>query len=856
MDDPIFEIINNERIQKIITNFWRNTNINVLGYGNQGRRLVEELAYICRSPLSKIKGINVWVPNFRDGKIENYENDFHQRFNFLLTHSGGSEDYEKIMNLVKFNGFNRLNDLSSIVDNARDDEYNADLLIIASRYKFDMLFSDKFPKSKLELKEIEKFKLMRLIQSNIFNAPYDYDACVNLALNIQKKQLNLEQLITDFQKDRGINQGRLNMLSSNIIGITELGKVIKQYPGTVINIVNDVNITNYALAAEAKLSINRIVGPSSNDFARLQVLLREVYKYYFAENFQGEIKVPTLKGPHGGTLVFEREKIYFNNKSFNQIFGEDADSVYEKVKEDLFKYGMSFAKRNNRSCEDTVFNSLQPVILSVITDDSNIYRGSVFNRDFNAFTGLDFRIQRGNIFSDADTVSNLNQEVIGEFIEGTRIVQELTNLLVEEGYFPKISSVKSVLREIPPTNNDCISSLNSLLTLNSSNYEVINELIEQYSNRIKHASDSKIFELKKELTNLKTKKDIIKTLKHKLVMSLNSEIYFLSNLNMRSFTKVSFKHTLNPFKRHYDLNLKGKVSDDRLSHENNRLKLLDFIVKNNFVYALSERKSRGIMPTEYRIFRYDSKLSYITEPLILDKSSKEFNLEDMIVTDNELIYVLIKNKNEKFIAKVEPNTSKLIEITKVKKDIRSICAYNNNLILYSENVLYLFDGTTMNDIYESKEGIYDARICEKQDLIFFSHSYQDVSIIDINSNREKKLKSDLSIYDFHYDSNGLQIATLQKENITIFNYLNKDELFSVQTTKNNYILEDLIFSQANILIPTRNVLLVMKEPNELYALYHELISGQEINKHSGFFIQSIDNFQNFSTIIRGMKKND
>ncbi len=831
----------------------RDSTINIIGSGHQGKRLTEELAYLIKEPRSRIKKVNVW---FKKKESVNLSDDLSNRFNFLLTSDRNSQ-YEQIMDTIRFKEFTNLDSLSEITKNAIDDEKNADLLVVASRYNFDSLFNGEVPKSLNELKQLKESSIINLIQTSILGAPYSYSGCLDIAQGIQKRRVLLKELIENFQHSRGISKRRLGMLENNIIGITELGKTINGYPGTAINIVNDLNITNYDLAAEAEIPINRIIGPAMNDSARLHVALRTEYYEHYGKKFVGNISIPSVSGPHGIGMSFERDKIMFGDQYFNNVFGKYSDEIYASLKDKVHKYGILFVKNHGKTSIDTVYNSLLPVINSLLTEESNtLHRGTVFNEDFNAFTGLNFRVQRGTVIVDAAKISDSSEEVLSEFVDNTKTVQELTQLLVDEGHFSKLKCNKApILDVIEIEREEKISDILCDDFEIPSSYNIpwiykkvaqAEEILVNVKGKLSEASEKK--RVKTELKELNRIKEKTEELRNKLTQSLNTEIYFMSTVDKRAFVKASFDHRLSPALSKFKLDLEGKVEGSKLDYEHERLSLVDFVINNNKVYALSERITHANKPIIRRVFVYDSKNKLLNSKKVISEE-RDFEIEDFAISNQGEVYFIKSNDKGNSIESLNLNTGLLTKLSDIDSDMNSLISYKDKLILTSPMSFYVYDQGKLGEVYKSdKKIIGKTRVLEKEGILFYgSENKNKICAWDIEKDSLTSFDTRFRTFDFLSSNEGIQIATLNEKGILINNYKNKKRLFNNNGDK--YQLDKLILNDGKIWIPQKDILLVTKEPNEFYALYHE--KGN--NEQGDFFIQEVNNITDFSTSSSGLK---
>lgn len=439
------------------TTFWRDYDIHILGgTGHQGRELVRELADLVAKVESGINSVSVWVrPNHKK------EQDlFLNNQNYLFT-TGKQETYNKLADIFKFPTLTSLDDLQSIVK--LEDNYDvSSLLVITTRYNFEDLVvtgNNAFRITSEGQKQLSEKEVMHMVQTTFFNSPGTYKGCLQQLADAIDLKDEIGQVIKPFQPKGELS--RIGFLPSNLIGINELGKAIKGYKGTVINQTNPVDVISYALAAQADIPVNRIIGASATDFARF---ISEILRLYYEHHkipFRGKIEAPPILGTHDDGLTFDPLKIKFDGKTFNEVFGKYSQEASEILKRNVRGFGIDSKKLYSQTSIDTVRNSLIPYILNTMEDKvTKPIRGSVYFKDAEVFTGLDFIMQAGTIVSsNAMVLAELDKQTRTEFKEGTMAVKEITETLVGHGYMQELKP--RMVEAITPT--ESVSAFNLLI---------------------------------------------------------------------------------------------------------------------------------------------------------------------------------------------------------------------------------------------------------------------------------------------------------------------------------------------------------------------------------------------------------
>ncbi|MFH1770085.1 MAG: hypothetical protein ABH828_00860 [archaeon] len=757
---------------------WRDYTINVIGYGNIGKNYVRGLEPLILEPDSNIKQVNVWIRN----SVEDAAIEFHNDFNSLEW-----KDYDKIVEKVKFKRFWQIEDLTEITENAKDNSEESDMLVLFSRYNFKNIAKN--------LENLSKQEVVNKIRTTIKGNPKSYQDALIYLNTALKQSLDLEAIITGFQQETGINISRFNLLPGNIVGLKHLGSVLKGYQGTVVNLVNDIDITNYVFAAEADIPVNRIIGPADTDVARLKTAIKDVYFDFTGEVYKGEIESPPIYGSHGEFMAFEYTKIKFGSISFQVIFGEESENIGNLLLDKVKKYGIDFKEKNEVTSIDTIRNTLLPLTAAIVSEKpEKTFRGSIYHKEFNGFAGLNFEIKGGTVITpEVAIMESLSSECEKDFRKGTKIVQELTSLLAEKGYIQELNPRTDGLPEIPEKKEQ---------------ETLVEVIIEGAKNIVK------------ELIGNKEEK-----LKTKLAKSIDTEIYLPSSEQKRVILGTPLKNNLIHRALEYTVSIPREEGEyDWREREHQKMGIGEFKVSDKEIFVVAERP-HGNKTMEYRIFTFDinndSTPTYVSKPITSE--DVDFRLEEMVVNNNE-IYFLKKENGETTISKYNRDSNEFFDLQRVEDDIISLTPYQGKILVTSNNKVSLFDDEIMEEIYTSEENIGAVqKTSEIEKVLFYTtENGEGVVAVDLEGKfNPVSFETRYDSFDFiHIDNRGFQVATLTEEGIKVENFKNKKNLFAEKPSI-YYELKDSDLQDANIWMPNKNVIMAAQEPDKLYAIFHE-----------------------------------
>jgi len=834
---------------------WRDYTINMIGYGTQGKPTLFGLGQLITQHPTNIKRINVWL---RSG-YEDRKREFETQFSGLLKSSSTRGIYDRLTNIVQFHPFHRINNLGAkIVSNAQNNQEESDLLVITARYddfnKIMRIDSNKVIVLDNENKEkvLEEPTVLKIVQTTINNSPDSYEECAEVLRETLEKRSKLEELVSGFQKRKGTQLERFSMLRDNVIGITELGKAISGYPGTVLNLVNDTEITTYGLCAEAEIPINRIFAPAENDVARLQVILRSHYEKEKNEKFIGDIDFLNVYGGHGEFITFDYKKIRFNHQPFEEVFSDSPEGHYEIIREEAMKFGTTFAKRNKRTSDDTVWCSTIPVIKGVISETPKSYRGGVFNSDFQAFTGLNFRLKAGTIIQpDAKNIEQLSQRVQDEFLEGNKTIKELTNLLIEKEYFKRIKNLE--LAPIPDIPKQERKGFVGRLVRGQEELRTDMAYVKSEVGRLSQMEE-RIEELTKELKKAKRmpdeerirKETELKNLQMEeaLTKQIDATIYLPGiqdkNNEHLKITRYSFDSNLRPTINTYSCDLRGIVKKN-LTREHMNMSIHKIEVTNNQLFSLIYR-GHSNKRNEYRLFSFDLKTGDKTtgekiEPKIEGERDRRFRIEDMIAHAGDII-MSIKDANENYLATYSLKNNSFEKFMETESLVKLMFPYEGILLLTEEGVYH--NETRILSLEDETTGVY--QLLPKNKVLVYGVG-NAVCLADLETGQKKLFPSTKPFFDVKEFGEAIQLITaVDKNALEVTNYNSKVELFE-NVCQPHPIIKPEFTDLNNIFIQNKNIFFFGKETNELAVVYHK-------EKNSYLKPLNINNVDNMGGILK------
>jgi len=456
--------------------------INVIGAGNLAKPYVFKLAEKIANGNESIKRVNWWVRDYKTGEGITHREDLESTLEQNLTgylKENNTKAYTQAIDKIKVRGFRNLEDLKKIVEASQKQNFvkESDLTLILTRYDLSFLFKNTttsysdtilkelVPKNAKEIAAIGKERVileantLRYVKRPAIHDKYPefgYTECIENLLKIQKQVLNINEALEGYCKEINKEHFRLNGLAYTLIGNQALAQALEGYEGTIINMINPVEISNYQFAAHSKIPANKIFAPVENDYTRFTVFILQAYKDIFGKSFKGELTVPPILGPHNEFIYADQKQIFFDKISFDKMFaGNSPNNIFDQIIEKTRTYGINYAKTHGKAPEDTVYNSLITTTNILLKSEDTPIRGCVYDKDNKIFTGAQFILQNEKIALIKRNNLGMSQKLIEQLEKSVQNDKELQEYLTNskgagnilKEYKPKQSEIPKILIE-------------------------------------------------------------------------------------------------------------------------------------------------------------------------------------------------------------------------------------------------------------------------------------------------------------------------------------------------------------------------------------------------------------------------
>ena len=786
----------------------RNYTINIIGYGDQGQRLSVELAEIVKEPDSKIEKVNIWLRK-TDDAIKSEEDRFHHDFSYLK--SKGNDEYDEIRETFMFRSFRQLSKLSEIKEQAMEDENRGDLTLVLTRYSSLSNIIDSERMEPLSVPEIagrgiSKEDLVKMIKTTFFDIdglPVSEDPAEVLKdlEYVQQRRLKLEKIIDGEQERQGINQKRLDFLKDNILGVTELGKALNGYKGTILNLVNDVDVSTYALASAADMPVNRVWAPTGIDDTRVLVYLEEMMEEELGVK-PNNIELPHTIGPHGD-ISLSMENVKVDGKEFREIAGKKSKQLFESAMKKAKSYGLRHAKTFKSTSQDTTFSSLIPVIISILTEENDrSHKGSQYLDDFDCYTGIPYTIQRGK---SKTLQSRLDELYIPEFSENTKIIRGVTHRLVEENFFRRLDGEREIIEEVPRKETDK-SGLKSRLE------ERLKKGIWHIRlDESEHGQPLIITPLHKE-----DKKKVFPLGRPEPIKDyLASTLYLLSKDMRRIFRKYGFNHA----KAQLDFEarvINGKDIDE-INYENRKMWIEDIQLFEDQIIALCGREHK-FFPDEYRLLHFSKKNNKVAKLKNFESENDDFRLNNLLVQNGEIYYVSYEN-GISTIMNYDSKTQRSKPLMEWEGSIDKLAKHKEDFFGSESDIVYNF--SQEEKLYSSEDSFIDSfSFLREQGILFFNFFGKELIALDIESLQTTDFENFHDTYGVYGREGIVQFVSDVEEGVLVRNYHDKKSV--LRDRSDQYLLRDVVDEKMNsFFIQDENLFFLgTRKSNRLYAVGH------------------------------------
>ncbi len=525
-------------------------------------------------------------------------------------------------------------------------------------------------------------------------------------------------------------------------------------------------------------------------------------KLIIREYLTGDSDVPIIERRDITNLI---KKTFLNNPGFNF---EEVLNEYAKIEFITQKKYLELKKLSKTEGPTTITTG------RAIRD----YIEAVINRT-KTHTSIPFRVGDKNFFvylpvSFEKGYAELDKE---KFSRLTNIdKQRLYNLIRDvPGSFP--SNLESLIQnesfhydfDIPESDKNIYSIVNPVSKKNIEyKYPIIIDIDDN--------------------PNLETTK-----LREKLKENLNLEIFMgvQGSNNKRTMIKYSCNNSLNTNSLKYVIDFNDVPHIDNVDIENKRSALGGFIIKNNKIFTLSERQ-KGNKSMEYRLFVFDTKGSFI-------RVSKAFNKEQTFLKDvyvNNRIYLMFDENGKTSLYEYTGNFSHL---RTYDENFISVKRFDEKLMFIGSDALYKYDYGNLDKMFDLKDSLLVPKLTESiRTLFYLTDNPNKVIAVDLNNGKTQSFNTKYYTYDVNVSNQGITLATLNDNGINIKKFHSKRHLFLNKFE--NYTLNNTQIENAQIWTPTNNIIIAAKQPDYLFAIYHN--NGQ-------FYLEQIKSANGFNSSI-------
>lgn len=761
--------------------------INIFGTGQIGTLLLNELSAAAIEDDSKIKGINLYIretPSFRleDAKRANFSSFASQE-----------ENLETINNKINFKPIKTLYDsLNEITEESIKNENQGikDITLILTRYEaLDKLIKiDKDLKkiilpTQTELSKIfgSEENLTNNLKTTIYNKSKDEKEYLNLLPDFQRKRAKLEntinELFADLKLDSSYNL-RMNMLKSNLIGVSELGKGLKNYKGTILNYVNDVEITTYSLMAETELPWNSVWSPIDNDWFREIATVWDIFYNNIKQNKNHDKKIVISKiaGGHGPNFIFDPSKISINSNKYGDVITVDPEDYNQMIEYFVQTTGGNMAKKLGMPSPDNI-PAIMHQMKTILTNNPNIpHRCITYHPDYDTTLGIVGHILNNKLFIPTGKEfdpSNLSSEAQEKFEKYANTNKAITEFLIENQVIPRYEPKYSEIEQ--PEMEDAIEYRDAV--------QVITEKVEE---SITPKIDTKIEKLEKNQTR------ISKELEEKINLFVNGKEHPNLILYIKNSQKNNDIIVYKPYEDAFSIG-RTSIPDDKYSvikglkaYPDKLLILQEIKKQNKFSYMLYE------LPTG-------------SESPKLIKEFESSQITSFEIENNNLFYTL-REENLSVIYSQENKSAKVNKIYKSKDEILRIkyLKSNNSLFWLTKNYV----NSSNNDLVRFDQTPQNWNISNMQDIPVIGTARNKIISLQVpHSDFKKTFASDYNQFGLNTGKDGLELIFIKNDSANLYTTKNLESYKNISASlgaQGRSIIEDriwdVVFTNNNVII--------------------------------------------------------
>ncbi len=866
----------------------RRHRINIIGYGTQGDRLAFELGrLIADEPDFPISELNVWRPRTGPSGMDKATLD-EDSFFPMFPHS----QYPHLKERVHFRGFDRLDELEKIVsEQYSDTQESADLTFVLSDYKYlkSLIRVDESgtatPKNRGEIeaqlrreidsipelsqKERQQMLLQRyeqlvrnVVRRTLFRQPDsgnvlpdDFASCESLLYDyLAERVATMANAVRAYQailydEFNGFKEKRLDLLGHNAIGCLELGKVLASgqgYTGTVVNMVNDVNVTTAILLASSGLPANRLFSPRGNDLNRAAISLLGTYRDIKDGPFGGTLRPGLMFGPHADVAVWNVMETTWDDRSMQDVFGDHAREIAQRAHEKSMDWTHRYVKERKETPLDTVYSALLPTAMALITEDTETHIPALmYCEDFNGMMGLNFNVQRGAALmplgQDLEAVaSDTRQEIISTWNPFWR----MTELLQQGGLMPEMKPHYSEPLALPKIKikTPLVDRLYAFMDEQKgalTDLGIIIAQVDDLTNEVKEVRGEITTGLNRvsgQIAGIQLTQEQTKQLEQCLEKSLNADVYLPSLSDDRVLSRYRFRGSQNPTEHSYVLSLTPSVRRSEMELEHERLHLDEFVLTDTELFIRANRiHGHGAKEkNEYWMFIHDSgkgQRALAKGPITAEEPGYELG---PMVSHGSEVYSLLSTKKGISIVRYDRTSNRFIHISDLEGNKCHIASYRDGLVALEDESLQVID--VSKKLAHENEPLParcdgNVRVLKDSGLLFYSSECPEVKeparvIVALNlddrASNNKDIRADYGVYDARTLPNGgLQVVLRDSEGFQVNTYSSRDDLLHA-TVEQSYSLHDSKLEQClDVWIQDENLFYVANVDRQHFvAVYH------------------------------------
>ena len=188
-----------------------------------------------------------------------------------------------------------------------------------------------------------------------------------------------------FAKGSMIVPERLYRLKDSALSISVLAQMLKKFPGTVLNFVNEVETTSMILTEVSEIPPERIMAPCQHDNHRVQYALQ-----CMLTSKLGDVHVECpLFGPHNNLAFVPESQVVINGQTLDTF--PHADEVRLALSPAIkwgTLYGEQLYRERGSSNEDSTLSLLEALEGIVFPEKSTDMRAICYYHSEKVFTGL------------------------------------------------------------------------------------------------------------------------------------------------------------------------------------------------------------------------------------------------------------------------------------------------------------------------------------------------------------------------------------------------------------------------------------------------------------------------------------